>query len=584
MKQKRIICFILTLILSLSFLPNTSSAKTTSKEKTQKKFESIMHDILVNELSNDTLLLHQNLEDPEKFGIKHYEPTLGSCSLESARQSLEDAKLICNTLKGLNYNDLTEKQKLTYDIVLENYTVDPDMKDLLIYQEILAPTTGVHLNFPIVFAEYKFRNKQDIDDYIKLMNDFPRYCKDIILYEQEKWKANAFMSETSKNKVITQCKDFMSKEENNILLTSFTKKINNMKGLTKKEIASYIEQNNAAFNNSILPGYQTLIDGLTRLKGSTYTVSPYSTDRGKKYYEYLVQMETSTEESVDDIIKLYDEYTKKYMKELQDLLTNNPILIAKISSFSYKLYNSTRTLAQIQKNMKKDFPKGADVTYKVKQLDKSLESMSVGGFYLIPPIDNYKENVIYVNKVNNADPISLLTTISHEGFPGHLYQMTYFNKNNSAPIRTFLRPLGFSEGWAVYSSNQAYVYAGIDEGVAEFLKLQNQLNWLLNGRIDLGVNYENWSLDELKEGLAVFGLQADTAMAESIRETCLSDPATYVPYTSGMLKMNILRDQAETKLGKNFSAKKFHKFLLDLGPCQFNILDQQFKKWLKDQK
>lgn len=49
---------------------------------------------------------------------------------------------------------------------------------------------------------------------------------------------------------------------------------------------------------------------------------------------------------------------------------------------------------------------------------------------MIPAIDDYKKNVIYVNKAQTGQE-SLYPTLAHEGYPGHLYQTTYFHSKRN---------------------------------------------------------------------------------------------------------------------------------------------------------
>ena len=51
-----------------------------------------------------------------------------------------------------------------------------------------------------------------------------------------------------------------------------------------------------------------------------------------------------------------------------------------------------------------------------------MEEYTSPAFYMVPAIDSYKENVIYVNQAQTAE---LYPTLAHEGYPGHLYQISH---------------------------------------------------------------------------------------------------------------------------------------------------------------
>ena len=76
-----------------------------------------------------------------------------------------------------------------------------------------------------------------------------------------------------------------------------------------------------------------------------------------------------------------------------------------------------------------------------------MEEYTSPAFYMVPEIDSYKENVIYINKAQTAE---LYPTLAHEGYPGHLYQNVYYAARNDDPVRYLLDYPGYSEGYATY--------------------------------------------------------------------------------------------------------------------------------------
>ncbi|WP_289445788.1 DUF885 family protein, partial [Klebsiella pneumoniae] len=54
------------------------------------------------------------------------------------------------------------------------------------------------------------------------------------------------------------------------------------------------------------------------------------------------------------------------------------------------------------------------------------------------------------------EKLHLYTTLAHEGYPGHLYQTTYYASQNPSPIRSLLNFGGYVEGWATYAEMCSY--------------------------------------------------------------------------------------------------------------------------------
>lgn len=63
--------------------------------------------------------------------------------------------------------------------------------------------------------------------------------------------------------------------------------------------------------------------------------------------------------------------------------------------------------------MVKYYPKAPKVSCKIKYVHKTMEEYTSPAFYMVPEIDSYKENVIYINKAQTAE---LYPTLAHEGY------------------------------------------------------------------------------------------------------------------------------------------------------------------------
>ena len=80
-------------------------------------------------------------------------------------------------------------------------------------------------------------------------------------------------------------------------------------------------------------------------------------------------------------------------------------------------------------------------------------------FYLTPPLDTRTPNIIYINPSDQRSNLELFTTLSHEGFPGHLYQTIFFGNTEPSDIRYLITSSGYIEGWATYIESYGYQYA-----------------------------------------------------------------------------------------------------------------------------
>ena len=204
-------------------------------------------------------------------------------------------------------------------------------------------------------------------------------------------------------------------------------------------------------------------------------------------------------------------------------------------------------------------------------------------FYMIPPLDRYLENTIYINN-GSLDEASLFSTLAHEGYPGHLYQSVYFHSKNTIPLRSIFSFLGYSEGWATYVECEAYAYdAGVDSNVLKVMSLNNSITLSVYAALDIYINYEGWNRQQTADYLARFFGALDSSVTDEIYNSIAGDPCYYLAYHGGYLEIMEMRRIAEATLGNEFNLKAFHQFVLDLGDCPFSLANQRLMEWLEAQ-
>lgn len=583
MKKCKKLYLLLSLIVIL--LAITGCDKGKSAALTQEEFEALTKEVFLDNVQSDSITLNYTLANPEDYGITDYKATLGDFSLEAMKENLAKCENYSARLKDIDYKKLTDDQKLTYDIMKDYYKVEDNAKDLLLYYEVLSPTVGLQAQLPILYAEYNFYDKDDIDAYLELLPCTYDYFNQIIEFEKLKSDAGLFMSDRSADDIIKQCESLIADKENNFLITVFNDKVKQFDGLTKDEIKTYQEKNKDAVLNYVIPAYQLLIDGLKSLKGTGTNEGGLSNfEKGKEYYESLVRTETGSNRSIGDLIKLLDKYMNKNIANMQIILGKDSTLLDQASNPSYPMTDPEEILTYLQDAIKDRFPDMDKVNYTVKYVHKSLQDFISPAFYLTPAIDNYEENSIYINGSDKFDLSQIFTTLAHEGYPGHLFQNVYYAQQNPAPIRSTMNFGGYSEGWATYVEMISYHMAGIDDNLASLLEQNNAVILMMYARADIGINYEGWtradSDDYLKSMLGI----TDEDTLDQFYISMVEEPANYLQYTIGYIEMMELRAKAEKELGDKFSEKAYHEFILKTGPSQFYVIDKYLDKWISSIK
>ena len=542
--------------------------------ETIEAFDQFINDIFETEVTENTINLHFTISDPEKYGITDYPVTLGDLSIDAMADSNARLENYLSGLSSFSYTELTLNQQLTYDILENYFQLQLDMADMYLYDELLRPSTGVQAQLPILYEEYSFNSKKDVEDYLKLLALTDEYFDQIISFEKEKADAGLFMSDFACQNIIDQCNAFIADSDNHYLIETFNTRIDKLTGLTQSEKDHYRLQNEKMLLEHIFPAYENLAAALTDLLGSgTNENGLCYFPEGKQYYEYLLAYNTGASESVKTLENMISNERVKVLQESSDLTTENPELWELASEATLTPTDSATTLNHLKEVMLDDFPAPPETSYTVSYIDDCVADYLAPAFYVIAPIDDYSHNSIYINETTDTTNISYFTTLAHEGFPGHLYQTVMTYESGIEPVRSILNYSGFVEGWATYVEFQSYHYAGLDDDVATILELNQDATLSLYASTDIGIHYEGWTLEDTKKFWNNYGITNDDAI-ESIFELIVEEPTHYLKYYIGFLKFEELKKETSLKNIKNYNDKSFHQAVLSIGPAPFDIVDK----------
>lgn len=595
MNRKRLIFSVSFLFFLISF---AASAYLWTNDT--RKFEHLAEELFLSELSGNTLSLHYTLAYPEAYGFSD-EVTFSSYQ-PGEENSQSDIQSTLERLSKISKSRLNENDAYTYELLERYLTLRLSGSSYTFYEEPLSPSSGMQSGLPILLADYTFRSEKDVEDYLHILDQTDTYFEGLIQYEQEKSRKGLFMSDTSAQEIIDQCYQIMDKnslsEQNHFLHTTFEERLDDMesKGLISNvQKEQWISENDRLLTTVMQPAYEEVADAFTVLKGSgSNELGLYYFPEGRAYYEYLLASTTGSSRSIPEIkAMLFNDFQQNYTA-LLSLLEKYPelsyITSDIYSSFPYS--EPEEMLSDLQKRISADFPSlpqgegGFIPSCTIKSVSPSMEDFSSPAYYLTPPIDDMTNNIIYINHKNSPDALTLYTTLAHEGYPGHLYQTVYsqlyMNQEKTSLIRHLLHYGGYVEGWALYVENLSYQYAQSlvkDQEPAsavwyEACRLNRNLQLCMYSLLDIAIHYEGAAPTKVKAILQKIGI-TDPDTAGAIYQYIVEEPVNYLKYYLGFLEFSELKNTAIELWGNEFSLKRFHKFILETGPSDFQGLNQK---------
>lgn len=588
-KHTKLFSLILALVLLLNisactipFINNTDGT-VENTETNNAEFDTFLRELFIDEVTANTINLNYSIANYESFGITDYDITYGDFPIEE----LDDTSELVNTLeelKSYDYDTLSESQKLTYDIMYSDLTTSLEYSDLYLYEHTLSPTIGLQSQLPVILAEYSFRTAQDVYDYLELIEQTEQYFDFILQIEQLKSEEGLFMTDAIADEVIEQCNSFISDPENNYLIEIFNDKVDAMDCFSDSEKADLKTRNYAAVTECVVPAYALLIDGLTALKGTNrYDGGLCNYPEGKRYYEYLIKSDVGSSKTIEELDELVDEYIYKGYTGISEALKADRNLINTIDSITFPLTDPVEILEDLKTRIAEDFPEPPECNYSIKYVHDSLKDYLSPAFYMVPPVDDITNNVIYINTsdTNGTSDDNLYPTLAHEGYPGHLYQHVYTNSTNPSEIRSLFDYSGYSEGWATYVELYSYEMGAINKNAGKALAANQLIILCMYAKIDIGINYYDWDLEQTRDYLYSMVGTIDDEIVLEIYNAMISEPANYLNYVIGCIEIMELKEKAMEQLGDNFDIKEFHRFLLETGSAPFGIIEERMNTWME---
>lgn len=545
-----------------------SGCQSQTSSGQDRRFRQFTKQLFCQELSSNTISLHYTLKNPKEYDIRENEVTFGTFPTDN-KNLLASVENLEEVLKTFDYNKLSVENSLTYDVLKCYLNMTERDADYILYDEPMGLVSGVQTQLPVILSEYPFYEQSDVDTYLQLMKTTPEYFASLLKFEQKKSKAGLFMSDKMAEQVIEQCKAFRDMEENNYLYSTFAERVQTVTSLSDKQKSDYIQKNARMIKEYVLPAYDKLICEIEKLKGSGKNEQGLCyLPRGKDYYEQVVEASTGSMRSVEEIRDM----TRRQMTEDLEAMER----VMKISEKEVNAsipQNPTSILQDLQTKITTSFPKLPDTTYEVKYVPKAMQEHLSPAFYMIPAIDAYNENVIYVNEAQIGNTMALFTTLAHEGYPGHLYQTVYFANTNPDPIRTILNFGGYVEGWATYAEMCSYYLAPLTKDQATLLQKNSSIVLGLYTLADIGIHYDGWSREDAIAFYKKYGI-GDEDNINQIYDLILGSPGNYLKYYVGYVEFLELKKDWVKEYGSQASQKEFHKAVLDVGPAPFKVVEK----------
>ncbi|CAN5179719.1 DUF885 domain-containing protein [soil metagenome] len=225
-----------------------------------------------------------------------------------------------------------------------------------------------------------------------------------------------------------------------------------------------------------------------------------------------------------------------------------------------------------------------DIPEQLRRLECMIAPTQEGGIYYTPPADDFsRAGRMWWSVPEGVTRFSTwreLTTVYHEGVPGHHLQIGQA-VHNRAQLNSWRRNAGTSghaEGWALYAE-RLMADLGYLEPAERFGMLDGQRMRAARVVLDIGVHLgkrmpgssRSWTGDDAFGFLAA-NVTMDEAFVRFEVDRYLGWPGQAPSYKVGQRLWEQLRDEAAAREGAAFDIRSFHKRALDIGGVGLDTL------------
>ena len=560
--------------------PATSVPTEPTEEQAaaEAAFWALDEEMFRDYVTTDITALDQFCENPAAFGIDEstVPVTLGEFSKEDNDEWVEQCIGWREKLNAIDRNLLSDQLQFAYDTYMRFLDMEIESKDWFYCYEPLDEIVGLHMNMPMFFGLYSIKDETDIENYLTLMADMPRYFGLILAFEQERANRGLFMTEEMLDVILEDLRKVAESGETSFLHGTFRELLEEQDYLTDEQREAYIARNDELVRTAFVGAYQQLHDGLEQLRPKCRArIGAY--EQGGDAYDYFcwkVRNDASNNRTVEEEIAFLENCLNSIAYEMY-------FAYVSYGKDDYRdIYSTTGSLegdeAYLRTLMPQIVPEMPDVEVTYKEVPKELQDSYSPAAYNTPALDGYRHNVILINP-KSQDKYDM-TTLAHEGFPGHMFQFTYQYSLGTIPkFQCVIETVGYAESWSTNMEwNIAQINKKYNSDIAMLKFLEEYHLTILIMLCSLKVNGQGATINDLKQYVAQIGYSEEAAQV--LYDYAIDLPVYVFKYAGGFAE---LYDMTNRLCGTDKVA--FFGEYLHWGPSYFDLLNERMEAWANAQ-
>ncbi|MHA6696752.1 DUF885 domain-containing protein [Chryseobacterium sp. A301] len=504
-------------------------------------------------------------------------------------------------LDQVSYEELSEEKKVVFDVL---DTLLKDKIERYAYHPEYIPFTqfsGLPLDFPMLGSgqgAQPFETQKDYENWLKRMNQFPNWMDAAEENFRLGMKSGMVLPKVLVLRMIPQLRAA------EITSTDFATNIfygplrDMPKSFSEKEAAKWRKAYKSVINGKIIPAYIRMAEFLEKeyLPKARLTDGYNSLAKGNDIYSYYVKSWTTTDKTPNEIHEIGLKEVSRLRSEMEKVKASvgfegsleEFLTFVKTDKKAMPYTSAKEILKGFNSILEKITPKLGTMfhhtpktPFEIRQTEKYREASASAEYRQGTP-DGERPGIFYIpipdptrfNVTSGMESLFL-----HEAIPGHHYQVSLQQENESLPKFMRFGWLGaYGEGWALYAESLGPELGLYTDPYQKLGSLSDEMLRAVRLVIDTGLHTGTMNREEaIKYFLSNVAYDAAGATAEV--ERYMAMPGQALSYKMGSMKIQELRARFEKELGAKFNLADFHDQILNQGCLPLNVLERKLESY-----
>ena len=446
---------------------------------------------------------------------------------------------------------------------------------------------------------HPFKTIKDYEDWLKRLDDYIAFLDTSIANMKEGMSKNIVLPKVLTEKTIVQLEEFITRPVDSHLFYRPIQQMPEAIAQSDRDRLSELYKN--LIESRLRPKYielkQFLVEEYLPVCRTTSGIG--ALPNGEETYNYLIKLHTTTSLTADEIHTLGKREVARILEEMEEA-KNQIGFKGDIKAFFEFIRNSPEQMPflepqgvidnfnQIKERINDKLDKVFELKPKadfVVRRTEAFREASASAEYVPGTKDASRPGIFYVPipNVSKYNKFADEALFLHEAIPGHHYQLSLQQENNTLP--EFLHPesLGvFVEGWALYAESLGKELGLYDDPIQYFGMLSMEMHRAIRLVVDTGMHSKGWTREQAIQYSLDHEAESEASIISEI-ERYMATPGQALSYKMGQITIRALRTQAEDRLGAQFDVRAFHSQVLNSGSLPLVLLERKIENWITSQ-